>query len=376
MGLGALLLAGAAAIGGEADAFTLYYAGGEDTSVTFIGTAAVGDAACANGSCRSTFARESLSAENSTTVADPPANRIQVPTFTAASSLWIHARFDPGLLSGSTANEQGLLVRSPDGVSRIVLRQTGTYGQIKVSTRNAAGTITDLATASSNFSAAAHAMDLQVNYTCSSSGGIALYIDGTSVISYSGNPCTDSATTLNQVEFASLTNGANGGNNCGSGGGESAGTCWSEFIIADSSTLGMGLWTLAPQAAGNTQSWTPNTVGDVNPTTINDSNFVSTGSNNALSEWTTPTSAPSGTWNVLAIVQEARVLASTSGPSTAEWLMRTKDGTDHVTGSFTPPVASFGNFNNQIWTTNPNTSVGFVIGDIASGFNLGIESTP
>ena len=81
-------------------------------------------------------------------------------------------------------------MRSPDGVSRIVLRQTGTYGQIKVSTRNAAGTITDLATASSNFSAAAR-NDQKVNYTCSSSGGIALYIDGTSVISYSGNPCTD-----------------------------------------------------------------------------------------------------------------------------------------------------------------------------------------
>ena len=85
MGLGALLLAGAAAIGGEADAFTLYYAGGEDTSVTFIGTAAVGDAACANGSCRSTFAQESSLLRTALLSADPPANRIQVPTFTAAS---------------------------------------------------------------------------------------------------------------------------------------------------------------------------------------------------------------------------------------------------------------------------------------------------
>jgi hypothetical protein len=203
-----------------------------------------------------------------------------------------------------------------------------------------------------------------------------MWFAGTQVINYTGaSICTDAATQLNQVDFASFNNGTNNNGGCNSGSGYGA-TCWSEIIIADSDTRGMGLWTLAPQAAGNTQSWTPNTVSDVNPVTINDTNFVSTGSNNALSEWTTPTSPPSGTWNVLAIVQEARVLASTSGPSTAEWLMRTKDGSDHTTGSFTPPVASFANFNNQIWATNPHTSAAFVIGDITTGFNLGIESTP
>jgi hypothetical protein len=188
-----------------------------------------------------------------------------------------------------------------------------------------------------------------------------LYIAGTQVINYSGSLCTDSATQLNQADFGQISSTQYNG--------------WSEIIIANASTLGTALWTLAPQASGSTQSWRPNTVGNSNPSTINDSNSVGTTTSNALSEWTTPTSAPAGTWAVLGIVQAARVAVGTSGPSTFEWLMRTKDGTNHVTGSVSPST-SLSNFPNQIWSTNPFTSTQFVLGDIASGFNLGIESTP
>jgi hypothetical protein len=377
------LLAGAAALTvplASADAFTLYYAGNEDTSVTLIGSATYHNNSCASNECRSAFVRGTPIAANSSTVADPPANRFQTPTFTSVSDLWVHAHFNMGSgVTTSAAGEQGLLIRSPDGVSRLILRQTATFGQIKVSSRNSAGTITDLTTASSNFSgyqAATHIMDLHVNYTCSGSGAIALYFDGVQVINFSGNPCTDSATQLNQVEFASLTAGTNSANSCGVAGGANAGTCWSELIIADSDTRGMGLWTLAPQAAGNTQSWTPNTVGNVNPALITDTNFVSSTTSGQLSEWTTLTTPPTGSWNLMAVVQEARVQTSTSGPTTFEWLVRTKDGTNHVTGSVTPTVGTWANFNNQIWATNPFTSAAWTISDIATGFNLGIESTP
>jgi hypothetical protein len=282
----------------------------------------------------------------------------------------------PGFaVSTSSSGEQGLIIRSPDGVSRIILRQTATYGQIKVSSRNAAGTITDLATSSSNFAIAGHTLDLNVNYTCSGAGGVVLYIDGVQVINYSGNPCTDSATQLNQVDFASMTAGT-ANTNCALGSSENGGSCWSEVIICDTDTRGMGLWSLTPSAAGNTQSWTPNTVANINPAAINDNLFVSSTASSQLSEWTTPTSAPTGAWNLLAVVQEARVASSTTGPTTFEWLLRTKDGSDHVTGSLTPSVTVFGNFNNQIWATNPHTSAAWVLSDIASGFNLGIESTP
>jgi hypothetical protein len=370
----ALLLALATALvcPDTADAFTLYFAGSEDISFTSIGAAqtAIGSSCGVSIGCRSSFAHAAVQVGNGTSTSDPPANRLQTPTFSSVSTLWIHANFWSYSSTTGTSGEQALLIRSPDGVARILLRQTGTSGTLKASKRNAAGTITDLATASGTFPASTNtSLDLEIVYGCTSSDQVVLYLAGTQVINYTGaSICTDSATSLNQVEFMGVNNGTGNANSCNI----TQTTCWSEVIIADSDTRGMGLWALAPQAAGNTQ----NTVGDVNPTAFNDANFVSTGSNNALSEWTTPTTAPSGTWNVQAVVQEARVLASTSGPQHFEWLARTKDGTDHVTGSVAPPIASFGNFNNQIWATNPHTSAAWVISDIASGFNLGIESLP
>jgi hypothetical protein len=365
-GLKALILVAALTLPiAAANAVTVYFAGGEDTSFTAVG-AAIG--VRTSSEFRSSYARASIATQNSTTVADPPANRMQAPTFTSDSSLWFHAEVNEnngGITT--TANEQGILFRSPDGVSRIVVRQTGTNGQLKVSKRNAAGTITDLATASGNLTTATTSIDLQIVYGCTAGDQVNLYLAGTQVITFTGaSICTDAATQLNQVELASL-------NNQGS---TVTATQWSEVIVADSDTRGMALWTLSPQAAGNTQSWTPNTVGNVNPTAITDSNFVSSTSSSQLSEWTTPTSTPTGTWNLLAIVQEARVETSTTGPQTFEWLVRTKDGSDHVTGTVTPTVGAFANFSNQIWATNPHTSAAWAITDVASGFNLGIESTP
>ena len=124
---------------------------------------------------------------------------------------------------------------------------------------------------------------------------------------------------------------------------------------------------------GNTQSWTPNTVGNINEVIISDTTLVSTNVNDALSQWTTPTSALSGNWGVKAIVQEARVRIGTTGPQHFDWSLRTAS-TDYVAGVSNAPLTSFSNFKNQLWTTNPNTSGAWAITDIASGFNLGIKS--
>jgi hypothetical protein len=352
---------------------TILFAGGEDTS----GFTVIGSNSGMNspGGYLSAHARVAAWMSNSTSTSDPPANRIQTPTFTSTSNLWVHGQVASWVANTGTNNEEAVIIRSPDGVARILVLQTGTAGTLKVSTRNAAGTITDLATSTATFSSTTTnptAFDLYINYTCSSAGGVQLYIGGTLGINYSGNPCTDSATSLDQVDFASVNNetGTSAGN-CGGGNG---GTCWSEIIIADGNTLGDVLQTLAPQAAGNTQSWTPNTVGDINPTSINNSNFIATGSSNSLSQWTIPTLA-TGQFNVLAVVQEAEISVGTTGPQHFEWLLRTKDGTNNVTGSLGPTtVGAFQTFSNQIWATNPTTGVGWVPSDIATGFNLGIES--
>lgn len=338
---------------------TIYFAGGEDTSFTSIGTG-IGTSTNTN-YVRPTYARYAFTVNN-TGVADPPASRLVSPAFTAASSLWVHAQVGIISIGASTVNQQGLIIRSPDGVARLLLRQTATTGGLKISSRNAAGTITDLAASTINLPANGMiSLDLQINYVAA--GSVNLYLGGALAATFSGDPRTDAATQLDQIDLATVCNGLNG-------------NAWSEVVVADTDTRSVCLWTLAPAAAGNTQSWTPNTVGNINKTAINDASFISTSSNNALSEWTTGAapSAPAGTYNVLAVVQEARVETSVSGPQHFDWLVRTGN-TDNLAGNRKAPPLSFATFGNQIWQTNPQTGVAWTMADLtATGFNLGIES--
>jgi hypothetical protein len=262
----------------------------------------------------------------------------------------------------TTANQQAIIVRSPDGVSRIVVRGTGTNGTLKVSSRNAAGTITDLATATGVFPGTTlFSLDTRIDY--SATGGVQMWISGVQVINYSGDPRTDAATQLNQVDFAAVINASNAGNN----------TYWSEIIVADQDSRSMALWTLAPAAAGNSQTWTPNTLANVNKPAINDATFISATTNNALSEWTVAATPPSGGWSVLGLVQNARVQISATGPQHFDWLART-GAIDYLASAPQAPALAFGNFS-HIWPLNPNTGVAWTVADItAAGLNLGIES--
>ncbi len=349
-------------------AAAILWFGGEDTGFTIQGAAAFGSAGTGYDT---NFARVAYIGQNSTTVADPPANRIVTPTFSAGSTVWVHGRAFIGTTLTTTSGEQGLILRSPDGVSRIIVRQTGANGTLKVSTRNAAGTITDLATSSVTF-AGSFTLDVFVNYTCSGAGAVQLYINNTQGINFSGNPCTDSATQLNQADFASFTNGSGG--NCST----SVGTCWSEIIIANEDTRLMRLATCAPQAAGNTQQFTPNTLANVNKPTISDGTFVSTSTNNQLSQWTCPTTAPSGIWGVKSVSIESRMMVSTTGPQNFDWSWRIA-GSDYLAGTTTAATNAFLNYRLQ-QDTSPATGTAWGIAEVyntsANQLGVGVKSLP
>lgn len=252
------------------------------------------------------------------------------------------------------------------GYARIIVRTTGSNNQIKISTVNTAGTATDLVTSAVGAwspPGGPSAIDFFTNY--STTGQCTLYVNGVNILDTgpSVNVTTNSVTQLAQVQYLG-TYGGTGGSN------------WSECIIQDTTTLGMAIWTLIPAAAGNTQSWLPNTVGDINKAGINDTTYISTTSVNALSEWTTNYTAPPGNWAVSALVIEARVSVGNTAPQTFEWLVRTKDGSDHTSGSVSP-LFGFSNFSSgpTTWAQNPHTSAAWVTTDFATGFNIGIEST-
>lgn len=338
---------------------TILWAGGEDTSYSLITTMIV-----KTSNFRAAFSRASVSTNAVGTAPPttwPMSAQAVTPFWSATTAFWVHGQYGPS--GGNTTVSNGILLALADssGVGRILIRGTGTAGQIKISTRNAAGTIVDLVTSVAGAFTAGNPLpfDLFINYAVS--GQCALYHHGV-VIADTGpsvNVTTDGATTLAQAFFGFVYDGFGTG---------SAG--WSECAVRTTSTLGMAIQTLPPVAAGSTQSWLPNTVGNVNPTAINDTNLVAAVGVNALSEWTVATALPTGNWTIAAVVQEARVSVGLTGPQHFEWLVRTVDGSDNVTGSVAP-TNSFANYNGQIWPLNPHTGVAWLAGDL---INAGIES--
>lgn len=339
---------------------TILYAGGEDTSCTVLNANAnVGN------QCRTAYSRLSFQMQSQVSTF-PLSSSLTFPAFTPLGSLWVHGLCGNNNTGSFNNNGIWLAILDGSGIPRIVLRGGTGTGQIKISKVDAAGAFTDLVTSAvgavppTSVSNQPNSVDLFINYAVA--GQATLFINGVAVADTGAgvDVTTNSVTTLARVVYSTATS-ANNAN-------------WSEMIGLDTSTLGISLWTLAPAASGNTQSWTPNTVGNINETSINDATFVSTTSVNQLSEWTTNITAPSGNFSVLAIAQEARVSRGLTGPQNFEWLLRTADGSDHVTGSVAPTTGSFSNNSGQFWLVNPHTATAWQVSDVTTGFNIGIES--
>lgn len=355
-----------------AKAAVLWY-GGEDTSIVAIGTVT----AVTSAGYDATYSRASVALQNSSSTADPPANRFTPSPATVSNqtTLWVHAVFDSTSVNTTTNNEQAVIIRSPDGVGRVYLRQNGTAGTLKLSIANAARSFTDLATLSQTFATGALvSLDMQIPYTCGGGDVTNIYLNAVLAATYTGSLCTDAAASLNAVEFAAVSSGSAG--NCVGGAGS---TCWSQIIIANEDTRAMKLATCALQAAGNTQLFTPSTLANVNKGAISDGTFVSTATGNQLSQWTCPTSAPAGLWGVKSVSIEARMQASSTGPQNMDWSTRI-GGADFLAGTTTPVnVGGFTNLRHQ-YDTSPATSTTWGITEVyntsTNQFNIGVKSLP
>jgi hypothetical protein len=188
-----------------------------------------------------------------------------------------------------------------------------------------------------------------------------VWADGVSLLSFSGDVTTDSATTVNGLEIQGIGNTV---------------SYLSEIIVATTDTRAMALWSLTPTASGTTQQFTPNTVGNIDDLGFDDATLVATTDNTHKSGWTTPTTYPTsstGGWILLAVAQSARVLASVGGPQTFKFYCRV-GGVDAESSAITP-TTSFQNYH-KLWTTNCNTAAAWATGDIVAGFNLGISAAP
>jgi hypothetical protein len=350
------------ALGSTKASATLLYSGGEDIDFT-----------CSTGACsvstggnnyRTGWARESYGVPSTTS--DPPTYRFASPTFSANSTLWIHGQYCNLAGGGCYANTadsgaQMLRVLDSGGNPTLIVRGTGTAGQLKISSRTSVGVFTDLVTCSSAFSVnTLTQLDLYINY--GASGEVALYSNSVQVCDFAGDVTNgDGATTLNQTEY----------------GAASFSGAWSEIIIATTDTRAMARFTANTVNDGNTTGFSGTSICSAiwNATSFNDVNFGFSGSNNVTHECTINSSIPAGAYSVLGLVMSARALVGSSGPLHFDFVTRTAS-TDYPSSDFAP-TTSFSNVMNYIQTVNPATSSPWAVSNFqAAGFNVGEVTKP
>lgn len=338
---------------------TLLFAGGEDIDFVCTNTCGV-DTNTTH--FRSNWAREGYWANANTT--DPPANYFSTPMFASNAIVWVHAQYWNGALTRTDSGAQLIRLLDTAGNPTLIVRGTGTAGTLKISSRSASGTFTDLKTCSgaSLPDVNLDKIDLYVNY--GTSGEVTLYKNSVSVCDYTGNVTNgDGATALNQVQFGSAFGAAN--------------LDWSEIIIATTDTRAMARFTANTAGNGNTTGFSGSNICSAiwNVTSYNDSNYGYSGSNNLLQECTINSSIPAGAYTVVGLVMSARTLVGSSGPQHFDFLTRT-NSTDYTSSDFAP-TNSFSNITNYIQTTNPSTSNPWAVSDFqAAGFNVGEETKP
>lgn len=334
----------------------ILFVGGEDVDFQLIGTVQT--------SLSSTFYRSGYArlAQNVSfnSVSDPPANRLVSPVFANQSTIWIHAETYQGTNNTTNLGMNPVSIYATDGLPHLMIRGTGTGGQVKISKETAAGVYTDLATCTSGAwpAASLHKFDWFTHYN--SSGETTLYIDGTQVCDFIGDVTTDSLTAVNQVTFAGV-NIAIADNDY-----------WSEVILSTTDTRNMNLVTLAPVANGANMAWS-GTVANVNGTNYNDTNPLTTGTANLVAEFTTGT-LPAGSFTIPVICQSARVEIGTSGPQNFSYIVRPGTGSTDYSVNTTAPTTAFANYQNCL-TQDPSISAGWTPAAL-SGIQYGVESQP
>lgn len=297
----------------------------------------------------------------------PAPNRVETPNFTPTTDFWFSAVY--AVKSGSTAavNNVFAMLSDAGGVVRLVLRGTGVNDQsLKLTTRNAAGTLVDIATATGSLCTTALAsfvpckLDIHVVY--STTGSVDVYNNGVNILTFSGDVTTNAATQLAKVACCNPLNITN-----------AFGIATSEVIVATTDTRSLRLVTWAPAANGNTQDWT-GTATDINETTLSDGSNVNTTTSNQKAQFTVG-ALPSGTFAVKDVVQSGRVLVGTTGPQNFRWSLRVT-GADYDNGADIPALNSYANYQHYWGLNSPATGVPWTQSEITSSFNSGLLSKP
>ena len=303
---------------------TILAIGGEDINTVRQGTVSIITTA---GRFNSTYARNALALVNNPATGVPQGNRLDVNFSAASSDFWGSIQYY-SVTSGGTTLNSNWIAFTDGGITRLMLRGSGVAQQIKISTRNAAGTVVDLATATGSLCSANNRCKLDIHVVYAVAGSVDVYNNGVLIATYTGDTTTDGATTLGQMQVANHTSNNE--------------VDASEIIVADIDTRTLQLQSCVPQAAGTPQDWSGGLVGNINEITISDATFNSTTTASQVSNWTSCT-LPAGVQAVVNVHTCARMSrGGGGGPQNFRHEVRVS-GVNHDSGADIMPATSFGN---------------------------------
>ena len=220
----------------------------------------------------------------------------------AVTGCWVTGRVYCSRTSGTSNIEVLGLVNSASGVNGLWIVVTSSQQTALYTCSAAAGFVQVAIEAGTSSSySTLHKYDMQVT-NWGSSATVAVYVDGTQVISYTGNLSTGTGiSNVNQVATTNYT-GAN-----------TLQTYVSEVIVTDSATptLAYTLNSLTPAALGATHAWTGTTVSNITGTSYSVANPFYTNSTSQQEDFTLGAIA-TGIYSIPA-VQVSALMAASAG---------------------------------------------------------------
>lgn len=247
-------------------------------------------------------------------------------TTTSLTTAWLHFDF---YTSNNAGTWSCLELANSAGTSVVRVSQATNAGTMRVDYWNGSAWVSGGFTFVGSASAI---ITIDVQVVCGVSGSIALYCNNTLIGTTSG---LNAAVT--NIAYVKLT-----GN---------SGQCWSQILISDTSTVGAKVATLKPTALGTDTAWSPNTVGNLEKVSWNDTTLISDSTlNDKVSYAAADITLPSGMF-VSSAWFAIRARLNASSPANIKPLLRI-GSTDYAgaynfgglnSSSFAPAIAAFVN---------------------------------
>ena len=269
------------------------------------------------------------------------------PLAAAVTSLWFSCQFIfnssagsrpyVGVASSSTA-DGGIFVGNGTDEHKLALWKI-TSAQTATKLTSETGTNFSLTTL--------HRIDMQITTFNNAATNIKIYLEGNSTpaIDWTGDTTGLGFTTLNCFR----TLGDNG-----------SWTAVSEIILADEDTRHfIGVASLAPSAAGDTNTWDSGAYTDIDEIVLDDTDMLKSGT--AAQEFNCNlTDLPAGDFDVAGVKVTARAVKGASGPTKLGLGVRTGATDNTVDNALTTALASY----DRLMTQNPVTSAAWTIAQV------------